>query len=119
MFVVMKLIRNFMEKKLDRMKKKFSNFYNNILFDILDSTNTTQFTIIKPTKYQDVKNTARKAARKEGLFLGASAAAILHIALEKAKSLGLGRRIVAVLPDDGMKYLSTDLYNGEDNNPEN
>jgi cysteine synthase len=63
--------------------------------------------------HPDVKNTARKAARKEGLFVGASAAAILHIALLKAKKLGHGKKIVAILPDDGMKYLSTDLYNGE------
>jgi cysteine synthase A len=41
-----------------------------------------------------------------------SAAAILHIALQKAKSLGKGKQIVAILPDDGMKYLSTDFYDG-------
>ena len=59
-----------------------------------------------------VKKAASRAAMKEGLLLGTSAAAILHIALEKAKQLGKGKRIVAVLPDNGMKYLSTDLYNG-------
>ena len=69
--------------------------------------------------HSDVKNTARKASQKEGLLVGASAAAILYVALKKSKSLGHGKRIVAVLPDDGMKYLSTDLYNGEDENLEN
>jgi cysteine synthase len=56
-----------------------------------------------------VKEAARKAAKNEGLLVGMSAAAILHIALQKAESLGKGKRIIAVLPDDGMKYLSTDL----------
>jgi cysteine synthase len=58
----------------------------------------------------DVKKAARRAAKDEGLLVGMSAAAILHIALEKAKSLGKGRRVVAVLPDSGMKYLSTDFF---------
>jgi cysteine synthase len=60
-----------------------------------------------------VKDAARRAAKNEGLLVGMSAAAILHIALKKAEVIGKGKRIVAVLPDDGMKYLSTDFYNGE------
>jgi cysteine synthase len=60
-----------------------------------------------------VKDAARRAAKNEGLLVGMSAAAILYIALKKAESLGKGRRIVAVLPDDGMKYLSTDFYDSE------
>jgi cysteine synthase A len=60
-----------------------------------------------------VKETARGAAKNEGLLVGMSAAAILHIALQKAVSLGKGKRIVAVLPDDGMKYLSTDFYDSK------
>jgi len=57
-----------------------------------------------------VKEAAIRAAKNEGLLLGMSGAAILHIALQKAESLGRGKRIVAVLPDNGMKYLSTDFY---------
>jgi cysteine synthase len=57
-----------------------------------------------------VKNAASRAAKEEGLLVGMSAAAILHIALEKAKTLGNERRVVAVLPDSGMKYLSTDFF---------
>ncbi len=59
-----------------------------------------------------VKNAASRAAKDEGLLVGMSAAAILHIALEKAKILGKGSRIIAVLPDSGMKYLSTDFFDG-------
>jgi cysteine synthase len=41
---------------------------------------------------------------------GPDDAPVLHIVLQKAESLGKGKRIVAVLPDDGMKYLSTNFY---------
>jgi len=53
---------------------------------------------------------ARKAAREEGLLIGMSSGAILYVALKKAKELGKGKRIVAVLPDSGEKYLSTSLF---------
>ena len=41
---------------------------------------------------------------------GPDDAPVLHFVLQKAESLGNWKRIVAVLPDDGMKYLSTDFY---------
>ena len=40
-------------------------------------------------------------------------APVLHIVLQKEESLGNWKRIVAVLPDDGMKYLSTDFYDSK------
>jgi cysteine synthase len=55
---------------------------------------------------------AREAARKEGLLVGMSSGAILYVALRKAKELGRGRTLVAVLPDGGERYLSTSLYEG-------
>lgn len=54
---------------------------------------------------------ARKAAKKEGLLIGMSSGAIMYVALKKAKELGKGKVIVAVLPDDGLKYLTTPLFN--------
>jgi cysteine synthase len=59
-----------------------------------------------PTIY----NIARRTAKEEGLFVGISSAAILHVSLMKAGALGQGKRIVAILPDSGLKYLSTDLF---------
>lgn len=53
---------------------------------------------------------ARNLAEKEGLFVGLSAGAIMYIALKKARELGSGKMIVAVLPDSGLKYLSTPLF---------
>mgnify|MGYP001091979747 CR=1 FL=1 len=57
---------------------------------------------------------ARRLAREEGLIIGLSAGSIMYVALEKARALGKGKTIVAVLPDNGMKYLSTPLF--EQNN---
>jgi len=53
---------------------------------------------------------AREIARREGLFIGMSSAAIMYVALQKAKILGENKVIVAVLPDNGTKYLSTPLF---------
>jgi cysteine synthase len=53
---------------------------------------------------------AREAAKKEGLLIGMSAGSILYVALKKARELGSGKTVVAVLPDGGERYLSTNLY---------
>lgn len=52
----------------------------------------------------------KKMARKEGLLIGFSSGAIMHIALKKAKELGKGKIIIAILPDSGHRYLSTELF---------
>jgi cysteine synthase len=57
--------------------------------------------------------TARLAARKEGLLVGMSAAAVLHVALNTSRELDEEDNIVAVLPDGGHKYLSTSLFRDE------
>ncbi|MGA2199714.1 MAG: PLP-dependent cysteine synthase family protein [Nitrososphaerales archaeon] len=53
---------------------------------------------------------ARETARKEGLLMGMSAGAIMYVALKRARQIGKGKVIVAVLPDEGERYLSTALY---------
>jgi cysteine synthase len=52
----------------------------------------------------------RKTAKEEGLLVGISSGAVLYVALRKAKELGKDKKIVAVLPDSGEKYLSTTLF---------
>ena len=59
---------------------------------------------------QEAFETGRRAAREEGLLLGMSAAVSLHIAMIKAIELGSGKNIVVILPDNGFKYLSTELF---------
>jgi cysteine synthase B len=55
---------------------------------------------------------ARDVARCEGLLLGPSAAAAIVAALRVARELDQGV-IVAILPDSGLKYLSTPLWHPE------
>lgn len=53
---------------------------------------------------------ARAAARIEGVFSGPSTGANLVAALQLARRVGPGRRVVTVQVDSGLKYLSGDLY---------
>lgn len=55
-------------------------------------------------------NVARELAKQEGLLVGMSVGSIVYVALKKAKELGKGKIIVAILPDGGERYLSTPLY---------
>ncbi len=55
--------------------------------------------------------TARELAESDGIFLGASAAAAVLAAKKIAeRPENAGKKIVIILPDDGMKYLSTNMY---------
>ena len=59
----------------------------------------------------DAYATARELAQTDGIFLGASAAAAVYAAKQLAeKPENEGKNIVIILPDDGMKYLSTKMY---------
>ncbi|HSP33715.1 MAG TPA: cysteine synthase A [Thermoanaerobaculia bacterium] len=54
--------------------------------------------------------TSRNLAKREGIFVGISSGAVAYAALQIAKELGKGKRVVAVLPDTGERYLSTPLF---------
>jgi len=54
--------------------------------------------------------TSRRVAREEGILGGISSGAAIYAALQVAKELGKGKRVVAVLPSNGERYLSTPLY---------
>jgi len=55
--------------------------------------------------------TAKKAATEEGMLIGISSGASLFAALEISKRKEFeGKTIVAILPDTGERYLSTDLF---------
>jgi len=53
---------------------------------------------------------ARRLAREEGLFAGASSGANIVAALRVAERLGPDATVVTILCDSGLRYLSTDLY---------
>ncbi|MDH5770068.1 MAG: cysteine synthase family protein [Candidatus Bathyarchaeota archaeon] len=52
----------------------------------------------------------KRLVRKEGLFVGISSGAAMHVAVEKAKELGDGKVIVVILPDLGERYLSVKTF---------
>ncbi len=53
-------------------------------------------------------------ARGEGLLVGISAGAAVHVALEVARELGPGKNVVTILPDTGERYFSLAEYFGDD-----
>lgn len=60
---------------------------------------------------EEAYETAHEVLRAEGLFLGTSAAAALRAAVQVGRRPeNQGKNIVVIVPDNGMKYLSTPMY---------
>lgn len=60
----------------------------------------------------DAMAMARRLAREEGLFAGASSGANVVAALRVAERLGPDATVVTLMIDTGIKYLSTEVYRG-------
>lgn len=58
---------------------------------------------------EEAFDTTRKLALREGVFVGMSSGAAMHVALKKASEIRSGV-IVVILPDRGDRYLSTSLF---------
>ena len=75
------------------------NFHRDVVDTILTAT------------LEEAYTAARRLGREEGILCGISGGAALHIALTLAKKEeNRGKTIVAILPDSGDRYLSTDLF---------
>ncbi|MDG3141932.1 cysteine synthase A [Streptococcus suis] len=75
--------------------------------EVLDTSAYQQ--IIRVTS-SDALKTSRQIGGQEGFLMGISSGAAVFAAIEKAKELGKGKTVLALLPDNGERYLSTPLY---------
>lgn len=57
---------------------------------------------------------SRKVATTNGILGGISSGAAVAAAIKVAKELGKGKKVLAILPDNGERYLSTALYQFDD-----
>jgi cysteine synthase A len=56
------------------------------------------------------KEMARRIAREEALFAGTSSGANVVAAIDVARRLGPGAKVVTLMVDSGLKYASTDVF---------
>ena len=73
-------------------------------------TRTDLIDEVVPMSDDDAFATARRLAREEGIFGGITSGSNVFAALERARKLGAGKRIVTVICDSGLKYLKGDLF---------
>jgi cysteine synthase A len=67
--------------------------------------------IIKVTD-KDAFATVKELARREGVLSGSSGGANVFAALQIAKRLGPGKRVVTMIPDSAERYLSKKIFEG-------
>lgn len=72
--------------------------------------NTNIYDEVIAVENDDAFETSRRVAREEGILGGISSGAAIFAALRVAKQLGAGKRVVAIIPSNGERYLSTPLY---------
>ena len=76
--------------------------------EVLD---TSVYDEIIPIENEEAYEAGRMLGRKEGVVCGITAGAALHAAIQLAKRPeNEGKTIVALLPDTGDRYLSTELF---------
>ncbi|WP_121610349.1 cysteine synthase A [Mesobacillus foraminis] len=79
-----------------------------------DVLNTEVYDEIIQVENEQAFEYARRAAKEEGVLGGISSGAAIYAALQVAKKLGKGKKVLAILPSNGERYLSTPLYQFED-----
>ncbi|MFC5528607.1 cysteine synthase A [Cohnella yongneupensis] len=72
--------------------------------------NTSVYDEIIQVSDQDALETMRDLARREGLLVGPSSGASVWAAMQIARRLGPGKRVLCIAPDTGERYLSMDIF---------
>lgn len=88
---------------------KIQGWTPDFLPDVLSRTIADEIILIDDIVARD---TARRLAAEEGIFVGISAGATAAAALKAAESAPEGSVLLTMLPDTGERYLSTILFEG-------
>ncbi len=83
-----------------------------VISDVFDKSVIDQ---IIPINDNDAFNMTRTLAQEHGILVGISSGAVMHVALEYAKTLTQNDTIVVILADSGRAYLSKVFMNQHDN----
>lgn len=75
-----------------------------------DILNTDIYDEVATVTTEEAFEFARRAAKEEGILGGISSGAAIKVALDAAKELGKGKKVLAIIPSNGERYLSTPLY---------
>lgn len=59
---------------------------------------------------EDAIKTAVGFSKNEGVLVGISSGAAIYAAIEIAKKIGKGKKVLAIAPDGGEKYISMGIY---------
>ena len=77
---------------------------------IPDTLDTSAYDGIIRVSSEQALHLGQKIGGYEGFLVGISSAAAIFAAIEVAKKLGKGKKVLALTPDNGERYLSTSLY---------
>lgn len=80
---------------------------------IPETLDTTSYDHIIRVSSDNALQTGRQVGAQEGFLVGISSGAAIHAAIQVAKELGSGKKVLAILADNGERYLSTALYETE------
>ncbi|WP_425464816.1 cysteine synthase A [Paenibacillus piri] len=72
--------------------------------------NTNVYDEIVQVTDENALNTTRELASREGILVGPSAGATVWTALQVARKLGKGKRVLCIAPDTGERYLSMGIF---------
>ncbi|MFF5995926.1 cysteine synthase A [Lysinibacillus sp. KU-BSD001] len=75
--------------------------------------NTAIYDEIVQVEDENALQTTRDLARLEGILVGPSSGAAVWTAIQKARALGPGKRVLCIAPDNGERYLSMEGLFGE------
>lgn len=72
--------------------------------------NTDVYDEIVQVSDEDALETVRALASTEGILIGPSGGAAVWTALQEARRLGSGKRVLCIAPDTGERYLSMGIF---------